>query len=608
MSHRRRRFTGRLLAAVAMLLPLFTVPAPGAAAAAPEIVWHQATKPDPFRGWVTSVDCVTTHWCMAVDYSGRAVRYSNGTWTRFHVKQTSGMSGFTKVSCGSTRSCLAVDGDGAVAHYDGRAWSRPASLGHRVHIETVSCPTATFCLALGSHTALWNGVRWRLSHSPLLAGYSGTPQLSCSSAGFCVATEVRGSAGAQTTFLWTHRSWHRSGTLHVGWGPISCTSSRFCMVIGSRRYARWDGARWHVRDTDIVTNALPGAISCTNRYHCLAAGTYRHPESIEWDGSHWRRDLTFDRSPRRELADVSCAGRHLACVAFDITGGTSWYRGHRWHWAGGHDPAWGLISNVACTSTTCLLTDDAGGYVATRGSGWTRPARSVVHPGFGNGVGSISCTRGGVCLELTEGLTARRFDGHGWHSVAAPPFTGPLSCVSANWCAVMDPYVGRVSVFDGTRWHKPVGSFRNEDEPFDFACASRTACIASGVGLLRVWNGRRWVSTKRVGPKYSSSQGVSCAGPHFCMALGAWGASWRFDGTAWHKVDGLPGGEAISCTSASFCTVVGDGVWLYDGHAWTKSTSLDQPANLPYQEIGCASPALCVVSSPADPVIVGTAA
>jgi hypothetical protein len=98
-----------------------------------------------------SVSCPTAVLCVAVDSQGDALTYLAGFgWSAPGQIDTSG-SGLTSVSCATgTTSCAAVDGGGnAFTTSDARSWSIDRNADPN-GLESVSCATATFCVAVDS--------------------------------------------------------------------------------------------------------------------------------------------------------------------------------------------------------------------------------------------------------------------------------------------------------------------------------------------------------------------------------------------------------------------------------------------------------------------------
>ena len=94
------------------------------------------------------------------------------------------------VSCPSAGFCLAVDDGGFTLTYNGSSWSSP-SLAIPDYPAAVSCPSATFCTAVTGSGRAWtyNGSKW--SSSPSLDSY-GIDSVSCPNPYFCAAVDGDG--------------------------------------------------------------------------------------------------------------------------------------------------------------------------------------------------------------------------------------------------------------------------------------------------------------------------------------------------------------------------------------------------------------------------------
>ncbi len=92
---------------------------------------------------LVSVSCPTTSFCMAVDSSGQAAEHSDGLWGL----QPIGSAAAVAVSCPAAGSCLAVGRSGAAASYANGLWARLPAAAPGARITTLSCATATACVA-----------------------------------------------------------------------------------------------------------------------------------------------------------------------------------------------------------------------------------------------------------------------------------------------------------------------------------------------------------------------------------------------------------------------------------------------------------------------------
>jgi hypothetical protein len=173
-----------------------------------------------------------------------------------------------------------------------------------------------------------------------------------------------------------------------------------------------------------------------------------------------------------------------------------------------------------------------------------------------------------------------------------PPDYGTFS--TAGWSIVPSPNATA-----------PGGSFSAVSCSAGTACAavgSTTGSAGNGVTLAETWNGTAWAVQPAPTPANTRSgylSGVSCTSASACTAVGDYimnGTGYaatlgeRWDGTGWTvQPTPNPGGgresllKAVSCTSASACTAVGDYtdsagdlVTLaerWDGNTWTVQTT-----------------------------------
>ena len=74
-------------------------------------------------------------------------------------------SGFGGVSCPSASFCIAVDDGGDAFTYDGSSWSAPDGIFSSGGLMSVSCPSVSFCVAVGDFgeggaALTYNGSSW----------------------------------------------------------------------------------------------------------------------------------------------------------------------------------------------------------------------------------------------------------------------------------------------------------------------------------------------------------------------------------------------------------------------------------------------------------------
>jgi hypothetical protein len=218
------------------------------------------------------------------------------------------------VSCHSKISCIAVGiyykggFKTYVAHWNGRTWSsepavnRPLGVTHGM--LGVSCPSPTYCVAVGSYELKpllehWDGSQWDL----LPIGDPGrTPEANVEA--------------------------------------VSCTSPRACMAVGTSIgpgggyepfSARWDGSSWSTVRAPAPTgrgDARLYSVSCLSSTDCIAVGSVADSSTAEpreltiaegWNGERWVLLPTPSPKSFSALSAVSCASV-AACTAVGRAG------------------------------------------------------------------------------------------------------------------------------------------------------------------------------------------------------------------------------------------------------------------------------------------------
>jgi hypothetical protein len=351
----------------------------------------------PAESALTSVSCVSAATCMAVGTDDAGVNKEQGalenvgsfseSWNGsiWAVVPTAGSAGANPtlygVSCVSAVFCVAV----GLAHSNGRfgvnneiafgaqralievwngaTWTvepNPGAAMTASGLFGVSCPSSSFCVAVGQHSEaalveVWDGARWSVQSTPTVARYGTWPTaVSCVSTHACTlvgsynANRVPGQAApVQLAERWNGHAWSvqhvpEDVTGYPALRSVSCVSQSFCMATGTSHMGngseafspladRWNGVRW----TD-ATVGLPKAspfygVSCITAGYCLAAGQFDprvFPPSIAtetlvelWSGARWAR-LAVPPVAAPPLADqtdpallgISCLSQ-IGCTA-----------------------------------------------------------------------------------------------------------------------------------------------------------------------------------------------------------------------------------------------------------------------------------------------------
>jgi hypothetical protein len=304
-----------------------------------------------------AVSCPSATFCVAVgQYRDSAGYYqpvvdtlSNGTWTSAEgalpgdtatdstVVHPDGL--FFSVSCASTTFCVAVGNyvntsgvtNGLIATLSGTTWTaqaapRPANASNTLNLNTISCPTASFCGAGGyfvdtSSGSAFNGWLLTLSNGtwsgmrapePSGAGDDGDAhqnaavnQLTCPTAASCVGAGLyESSAGGFFPLLetWNGTGWTPlQGPLPAGadtttpefdqLAAVSCGSPTSCVAVGqyfgpggTNYYGLIDtlsGGVWTPSQAPVPANVDPTEpetqlieLSCPTPGFCLTTGNY----------------------------------------------------------------------------------------------------------------------------------------------------------------------------------------------------------------------------------------------------------------------------------------------------------------------------------------------
>ena len=202
----------------------------------------------------TKIDGNAGLWCtgpkFCMDVGQQASRWNGRTWTPVPLFKFDQLQA---ISCASSGDCVAIGltdaaqfaGSTLAESWNGTAWRLlPVPLES---IQAISCPTATFCLAMmDSHPTpqkvqSWNGSKWSALPSP--SNLSDLQALSCSSPSNCMAV------GRHAASLWNGTSWQAttfSGN-NIFMDAVSCASTTMCMAIGIDSSTdgllaeKWDG-------------------------------------------------------------------------------------------------------------------------------------------------------------------------------------------------------------------------------------------------------------------------------------------------------------------------------------------------------------------------------
>ena len=124
---------------------------------------------------LTAVSCATATDCMAlgVNEANNAIsEYFNGTsWA---LEPLPAKANPIAIDCPTTSRCIAV-GTGTIDYWNGTSWSGQPGVSSKDQLDSVSCLTASSCMAVGDQAAralaeYWDGSHWAAQHPPVPKG------------------------------------------------------------------------------------------------------------------------------------------------------------------------------------------------------------------------------------------------------------------------------------------------------------------------------------------------------------------------------------------------------------------------------------------------------
>ncbi len=431
----------------------------------------------------------------------------------------------------------------------------------------------------------------------------------------------------------------------------------------------WNGSTWQIQATPVLPGATQhslSAVSCTSATRCVAVGAVTKGSrdlsfAERWDGHHW--SLLTPPSPpkgtRSEFNGVSCTSATRCVAVGDSTKGSQTsalaevWNGSKWAVQQTPDRPQGKdsqLDSVSCTSASACMAGGDG--LAERWNGKKWSLETIPSPHGGTDLVGVSCVRAGVCygvgfffIDGVENSTAEFWNGSSW-SVAAVPITtsedssglSAVSCTTAQDCTAVgfyhDPVNGNRALAEdfALRWQDVSPPPLNDVFSADLSavsCAAPRACVAVGTfeqasgfdAFSEAWNGSIWSTALLPQAKISNAAGISCTGPNSCIAVGdllVGGLpvvkAWRWNGVGWvaQRVPRPASAArsfllAVSCTSSSACTAVGESVGRkgkqatlaerWNGKTWTIQRTPDPGGTSLSTELGsvsCGSATSCV--------------
>jgi hypothetical protein len=484
-------------------------------------VWNGTSWSAPYRlesgpylddGYQINVSCVataTTPFCLAVDDNGNSWAYQQGSWSSTGY---AGLPVINNLSCGSSVFCVATNVDEAVT-FNGASWSLPV-LVSTDDLQSISCSTATSCLAVGSSGLAYSYTQAGWSAGAPFDSDSEPVQVSCASPTLCAAIDLGGNA-----FLYTG-TWSAAANLSARrMDSVSCPiGSSFCMALSKGTYYTTGGTTWS--SGGAVDPGTTSILSCASSTYCMAT---EGSSLYLFTGTSWAKSVAPNGPVHGFTYSISCPTRTF-CMAVDWTGAYLIYNGSTWSAPQTISPLAVAVDSVSCTSPTFCMAVDAnitsnvlGGHVFTfNGQSWTYLGQADFP------LTSVSCASQFSCMMLStadgsvfsttwngtstwDNRTVDSYVGFG-----PDPGNGFVSCVTANFCVAVDQ-LGNAFTFNGVTWSGPTALDPGWAAAMDaVSCPTTTFCAATDAGGdVYTFNGTTWTAPDPI-DSTGQPQTVSC--------------------------------------------------------------------------------------------------
>jgi hypothetical protein len=321
----------------------------------------------------------------------------------------------------------------------------------------VSCVGASYCLAVGTAAATWNGQYWKL-----------LPKFP-----------------------------RPKGTIQEFMNAVSCPVTNDCVVVGGfeSKTAKftlaenWNGTEWTAIDVGATTNAELDGVSCPTSNWCMATGaTYRgslyQALAGTWSGTE---GTGWTVVPVPNMSTTASSIGHLSCASSTVCVGMAStpevWNGQTWT---GLSTTPYQVDDVSClpgdTTTQCTYLgtyrNGKSFYSDTlqyNGSAWNSVGSASGNDAIVNGPSAYSCASATACFAVGQKYL---------HS------TGADLTFSELWNGTNWTYVPSASP------NPPHKDFQY-DSFFGVTCVTTSNCTAVGRAnddlLAENWNGTKWI-------------------------------------------------------------------------------------------------------------------
>jgi hypothetical protein len=485
------------------------------------------------------------------------------------------------ISCPTATFCLAVDRTGGYLTYDGSTWSARKAMPAK-NAASVSCSAATTCTAAtdDGYVTTWQAGAWSAPH--LVDPQRGVEVISCPTTTFCMLIDFEGHYATGHDNSWSAPT-REPATFNAQ--SMDCTSATFCLMVdGNGVTVSWNGSTWH---TEATGDKFATALSCATPTFCVTVESYYRGRIYTWNGTSWS-SLTLPGEPK--VQDVDCVTT-TSCVAVG-DGGAAWVMsGSTWSSVPAGSRSWVAVS--CATTSRCVAVGSRQFATTFDGTSWTTPVVVQLASGFPS---DVSCSSTAFCMVVDGSGASVAYVRGTWGAPRTAYLAGRLTavaCPRSSFCLAVGSG-GRTVTWNGSAWAAPVahagfGIFA------DVSCASASSCVAVSGNRALHWTGSGWRSTTITGVR--SVQALDCPTTTYCLALtyGGYAVSWN--GHSWSTARHVASSVlSVACGAARDCYVgtLKSTVVALHGSVWSRPFSL---GGAPIVDISCPTTAFCAASA-----------
>lgn len=297
----------------------------------------------------------------------------------------------------------------------GQRWNG-ARIASGTELESVSCPTASFCMAVGRGPRLQTrGFVYIYKRGTWTRGlrldlHTYADSVSCASASFCVVVDSLPDSAPQGyqggyAFIYRNGSWSKGTKIDLSGelGSVACPAINYCLAANeSGAVFAYDHRTWtsiYVRSGKTASSI----VSCSRKAVCVAVGepgsqlapSLTRSWSASYMGGSWSNGPMVHFNSTGFLSSLSCVGR-IWCMAIEAASDPYSYvlKDGRWS-SGSRIPKPAGIPAVSCaTSNWCVAVDDSWAVIDAH-SEWGKPLR------LGSAtLNDVSCASRNFCMAV----------------------------------------------------------------------------------------------------------------------------------------------------------------------------------------------------------------